>query len=93
MKTIESNLRKLIFDHLREWAGDTILERGKGYVKQVDRIARTEDNTLVARVIGSEDYVTSVYVGEKGDFEYSCTCSLLGSGKHAIAVVLAAWNT
>ena len=35
MKPINAILRKLNFDDLQDWAGETILKRGKGYVKRV----------------------------------------------------------
>ena len=31
-------LRKLTFDDLRDWAGETILNRGNSYVKRVDQL-------------------------------------------------------
>ena len=81
----------MTFDGLSYWAGETILNRGKSYVKRVDQLSRTEDNTLVAWVTGSERYATSVRVEEEGDFEYVCTCPYSwGPCKHAVAVILAA---
>lgn len=65
MNSIDTTLRKLTFDDLRDWSGETILNRGKGYVKQVDQLSRTEDNALVAWVKGNEQYPTSVRVAEK----------------------------
>ena len=38
--------------------------RGKGYVKRVDQLFRTEDNTLVAWVTGNERYATSARIDE-----------------------------
>lgn len=91
VKSINTNLRKVTFDDLREWAGERILNRGKGYVERVDRLFRTQDNVLVAWVTGSERYATSVRVDEEGDFEHICTCPYTwGPCKHAVAVILAA---
>jgi uncharacterized Zn finger protein len=91
VKTINTMLRKLTFDDLREWASGKIFERGKGYVKRVDRLSRTEDADLVAWVTGSDQYATSVRVDEEGDLESFCTCPYeWGPCKHAVAVVLAA---
>ena len=90
-KSIDTMLRKLTFDDLHDWAGEKILSRGKSYVKQVDQLSRTEDNTLVAWVTGNERYATSTGVDEQGDFEYYCTCPYSwGPCKHAVAVILAA---
>ena len=91
MKSINAILRKLTFEDLQDWGGETILNRGKGYVKRVDQLSRTEDNTLVAWVTGSERYATSASIDEAGDFEYFCTCPYdWGPCKHTVAVILAA---
>ena len=91
MKSINTILRKMTFDDLHDWADETILSRGKGYVKRVDQLSRTENNALVAWVTGSKRYVTSVRVDEECDFEYFCSCPYSwGPCKHAVAVILAA---
>lgn len=91
MKSINTNLRKMTFDDLHDWAGETILSRGKAYVKRVHQLSHTENNALVAWVTGSERYVTSVRVDEECDCEYFCTCPYSwGPCKHAVAVILAA---
>ncbi len=90
MKSINTILRKLTFDDLHDWAGETILNRGKGYVKRIDQLSRTKDNNLVAWVTGSERYATSVRVDNDGNFDDFCTCPYAwGPCKHAVAVVLA----
>ena len=84
-------MRQLTLDDLHDWVGETILNRGKGYVKRVDQLSRAQDNTLFAWVTGSERYATSVRVGEAGDFEHVYSCPYdWGPCKHAVAVVLAA---
>ncbi len=91
MKFINTILLKLSFDDLHDWAGGKILNRGKGYVKQVDELSRTQDNILVAWVTGSERYATSVRMDGEGEFEHFCTCPYdWGPCKHAVAVILAA---
>ena len=64
VKSINAILRKLTFEDLQDWVGETILNRGKGYVKRVDQLFRTEDNTLVAWVTGNERYATSARIDE-----------------------------
>jgi uncharacterized Zn finger protein len=91
VKTLNTLLRKLTFDDLHDWASETILNRGKGYVKRVDQLCRTQDNTLVAWVTGSERYATSVRIDDDGDFDDFCTCPYSwGPCKHAVAVILSA---
>ncbi|MFT5450029.1 MAG: putative Zn finger protein [Gammaproteobacteria bacterium] len=90
MKSIEALLRKLTTDDLCDWAGETIVNRGRGYLKRVDQLARTEQNTLAAWVTGTERYATSVDVDET-DIESYCSCPYdWGPCKHAVAVILAA---
>ncbi|EAR20742.1 SWIM zinc finger family protein [Nitrococcus mobilis] len=89
--TISTILRKLDFDDLHDWAGAKIVNRGKNYVKHVDQLSHTEDNTLVAWVTGNDRYATSVRIGADGDFDEFCTCPYSwGPCKHAVAVILAA---
>lgn len=90
-RTIDTILRKLDFDDLHDWAGAKIVNRGKSYVKHVDQLSHTEDNTLVAWVTGNERYATSVRIDADGDFDEFCTCPYSwGPCKHAVAVILAA---
>ena len=74
MKSINTILRRLTFGDLQGWAGETILNRCKGYVNRVGQLSRTEDNTLVAWVTGGDRYATSVRIDGAGDFEYFYTC-------------------
>ena len=90
-RSIETILRKLDFDDLLYWAGEKIVNRGKTYVKHVNQLAGTENNTLVAWVSGTERYATSVRIDNDGSLDDFCTCPYSwGPCKHAVAVVLAA---
>ena len=90
-RSIDTILRKLDFDDLLCWAGEKIVNRGKSYVKHVDQLARTEDNTLFAWVTGTERYATSVRIDNDGSLDDFCTCPYSwGPCKHAVAVILAA---
>lgn len=91
MEKIKAMLMKLTFDKLREWAGESIFERGRKYIKNVDVLYRTEEGTLAAWVSGSERYATSVNLGDGEDPDCLCTCPYdSGPCKHAVAVILAA---
>ena len=88
---LDTALRTLSLDDLRGWAGETILNRGKRYVKRVGQVFRMADDALAAWVTGSERYATSVRIQVGGSFEHRCTCPYsLGPCKHAVAVILAA---
>jgi uncharacterized Zn finger protein len=91
MKTLANMLQALTREDLVEWAGKKVADRGKGYIKNVGKLYRTEDHTLAAMVSGSRKYATSVFVDEDGEWESFCSCPYDGGPcKHAVAVLLAA---
>lgn len=91
MEAIRAILRDLTLEDVRTWAGGTIFNRGKGYVKKVGHLSRTAEGELVAWVSGSEEYATLVRLDADHDFQYSCTCPYTwGVCKHVVALVLAA---
>jgi uncharacterized Zn finger protein len=79
----------LTWDELQERAGPVIVSRGQRYQRssQVHDLARTSSGGLVAWVLGSDRYATSVE-SEDGKLIATCTCPYGGICKHAVAVVL-----
>jgi uncharacterized Zn finger protein len=91
MKTVANMLQDLTQADLVEWAGRKIADRGKGYIKKVGKLFRTDDGNLAALVSGSRKYATSVHGEEGGEWEGFCSCPYdWGPCKHAVAVLLAA---
>jgi uncharacterized Zn finger protein len=91
MKLIDSILRKLTFNELHDWASEKVFHRGNDYVKRVEQLSYTKDNTLVAWVTGRHRYATSVSIKGAGNFDHLCSCPYTwGPCKHAVAVILAA---
>ncbi len=92
MQSIRTMLQGLTLEDLRQWAGSKIYNRGKEYVPCVSQLSRTEDGSLVAWVIGTDEYATSVRREGQGVFDYDCTCPYDYGGpcKHVLAVLLAA---
>jgi uncharacterized Zn finger protein len=82
--------KNLSWADLREWAGSKILSRGKDYQKsgQVEDLALTPDDALIAWVLGTHRYATLVGV-QKGELVSDCNCPYDDTCKHAVAVVLA----
>ena len=84
-------LTKLSWDELEDWAGDTIVERGKGYRDNVLDPRLTADGELLAWVDGSETYTTMVWRNPDGALDHRCTCPYSwGPCKHAVALLLEA---
>ena len=77
----------LSWNDLEQWAGETILERGKNYRRRVHDLEMTESGNLVATVAGRDSYVTQVWI-HNGEVNYDCSCPYWGPCKHAVAVVL-----
>lgn len=91
MNSMNESLLSLTWEDLRQWAGSTIMGRGKTYIKNVSDLARTESGGLIAWVAGTEDYATNVEADEDGELDWFCSCPYdSGPCKHAVAVVLAA---
>lgn len=89
-RTIQKTLATITSDDLRDWAGDTILKRGEGYVGQVEKVFITPDGALAAWVMGTSRYATSVRIDKDGEFDDFCTCPYdYGPCKHAVALLLA----
>jgi uncharacterized Zn finger protein len=80
----------LTWDHLEEWAGSTIVSRGRTYQRRgaVRDLALTGDGQLLAWVSGTRRYVTRVSFQGRKRLESQCTCPYWTTCKHAAAVVL-----
>lgn len=81
--------KELTWGDLQEWAGTTIVSRGRSYQRGrlVQDLAHTSNGALVAWVQGTHKYATRVdFEGE--DLTSSCTCPYGECCKHAVAVVL-----
>ena len=81
---------RLTWDDLDEWAGTTIVARGRSYQRRgaVRDLALTPDGTLLARVYGTSPYVTQVTIQSRKNLESVCSCPYWTTCKHAVAVVL-----
>ncbi|MEA3399704.1 MAG: hypothetical protein U9R79_00530 [Armatimonadota bacterium] len=83
----------LTWEDLEQWLGSKILGRGQSYHRngRVVELARPDEHTLLARVSGTELYVTRVQL-EPGELtpglSYQCSCPYWAACKHAAAVVL-----
>jgi len=86
----------LTWEEVDRWAGSRSATRGRTYQRQgrVSELAMTRDGKLLATVVGTDRYVTSVWLaaakGRARKFESKCTCPVGYDGcKHAVSVVLA----
>lgn len=84
----------LSWSDLDDWAGSRSVSRGQAYQRQgrVEDLALAADGRLLATVVGTEAYVTSVWLGssqrKRQLIDSVCSCPVGASGcKHAVAVV------
>ncbi len=79
----------LTWEDLEDWAGATILSRGRTYQRNssVSDLGIIPEGALIAYVLGSTRYVTQVAI-QDGDLTSECTCPYWTTCKHAVAVVL-----
>jgi uncharacterized Zn finger protein len=87
-KTIDP-FKELTWADLEEWAGSTIVGRGKRYQSNgcVSELARTDDGGLIAWVDGSRRYATMVAIRD-GELHSRCTCPYGLNCKHAVAAMV-----
>ncbi len=81
--------KKLTWSDIQEWAGTTIVSRGKSYQRshRVKELALTPSGAVIAWVLGTQRYATSVDI-EGGELTSACTCPYGSTCKHAVAVAL-----
>lgn len=86
----------LTWEDVDRWAGSRSATRGRTYQRRgrVRNMAVTEDGKLLATVMGTDRYTTSVWPtharGHSHKLESKCTCPVGFNGcKHAVAVALA----
>ncbi len=79
----------LTWEDLEDWAGTTIVSRGRTYQRNssVSDLGITPEGVLIAYVQGSVRYATQVAI-QDGDLTSECTCPYWTTCKHAVAVVL-----
>ncbi len=89
---MEAVMRELTLGDLRDWAGGKILGRARPYVSRVQQLSLAPDQALVAWVVGTERYATSVRLPRRGEYVHACSCPYEHGGpcKHAVALLLAA---
>lgn len=87
--TGQNPFQKLTWADIEQWAGPTIVSRGRSYQRSgaVQELATTKDNTLVAWVQGSFRYATTVKLDGHKPVSL-CTCPYGFNCKHGVAVVL-----
>lgn len=86
--TVSSNFSDLSWHDLHQWAGETIVTRGKNYQSRVSDLRLFSDRYLLAWVRGREDYETVVWIDDSGALERLCSCPYWGPCKHSVAALL-----
>ena len=83
---------RLTWEDVEDWAGSTILTRGKEYQRlgAVQDLARTAEGDLLAWVEGTRRYATRVKISGRTrlKLESECSCPYWATCKHAVAVIL-----
>ncbi len=86
--------KALTWIELTNWAGSTIVSRGKTYQqgKRVSQLAKTPDGKLVAWVKGTDIYATQVEINADGSLDSNCYCPYWATCKR-LPLCLNTWNT
>lgn len=65
-----------------------MVERGEAYVGNVLEMSDVEGVGMIAKVHGTEDYFTRVFLDGDGNLESECSCPVHRRCKHAVATIL-----
>ena len=87
---LKEKLLSMTWEGLREWSDPKSVERGKGYLNEVETPAAFVDGSVVSEVHGSDDYYTKLAVDGKGELQGVCTCPVGRRCKHTVALALVA---
>ena len=87
---LKSALLDLTWKKMKEWADLGSVERGRGYLDNVEEPRQYPDGSVVAEVHGSEDYYTRLHIDDDGKLQGDCTCPVGYRCKHAVALALVA---
>lgn len=84
-----NQFKELTWRDLQEWAGEKATAKGIKYQEEgrVEEIKSTSEGSLVARVEGTKEYFTEIFLKD-GKLSSICTCPVEYNCKHGIAAVL-----
>ena len=87
--TLKDKLLSLTWNELRAWSDARTVERGRGYLSNVDEPVMFDDGSLVSVVHGGDDYFTRLRLDAEGGLQSECSCPVGYRCKHAVALALA----
>lgn len=86
---LEEKLRHLLREDVLDWAGERTVQRAEGYLDRVGEIFAFDD-FIAAKVRGTEEYTTNVFMDMYGEWNSVCTCPVRMNCKHGVALALCA---
>ena len=89
---LEKRLRALDREALLDWVLEKTARRGEEYRDRVGEIVSAGD-FLAAKVRGTEEYTTNVFVDSYGEILSVCSCPVGMNCKHGVALALRAAET
>ena len=86
---LEYKLKRLCREDVVDWAGERTVQRAEGYLDRVGEIFALDD-FIAAKVRGTEEYTTNVFLDKYGEWNSVCTCPVRMNCKHGVALALCA---
>ena len=85
---LKEKILSLTWDGLRQWSDPRSVERGRGYLSNVETPVRLADGSVIATVCGSDEYFTRLRLDANGNLQGDCTCPVGYRCKHTVALAL-----
>ena len=86
---LEKRLYNLSQSDISDWVPERTARRGEEYRNRVGAIVSAGD-CLAAKVRGTEEYTTNLFVDSHGEFVSVCSCPVGRNCKHGVALALCA---
>lgn len=86
--SLKDKLLSLTWNELRAWSDSRSVDRGRGYLSNVDDPVMFDDGSFVSVVHGGDDYYTRLRLDEDGRLQGECSCPVGYRCKHTVALAL-----
>lgn len=87
-KKLEAILKGFDDADLLAWSDKRSVARAKEYVGDVHDVVALQDGGVTAKVDGTHEYLTTIFLDSKGNVQLECSCPVADGCKHGVALAI-----